>query len=152
MIGKPNPYERLHRTSLMSTPSFFRELMMAGRPFNVQSLKETDWSPATNINEYDTYFEIELSIPGYTKKDIQVDLSNKLLRISGERKEEFAKEEETYRRREFEYGSFTRVFHLPESVKDNAISAKCMNGVLTITLPKLETAILKEKVKEIEIS
>ena len=121
-------------------------------PFAESDLERMKWIPAANVRETDNLFEIELSVPGYTKKDIHVEVNNDMLRISGERKEEVKEENEKYTRKEFSYGSFSRTFHMPESVKDSEISAKCVDGVLMITLPKMETAILKEKVKEIKIS
>ncbi len=111
------------------------------------------WVPAANVKEGEKEFAVELSVPGYAKKDIHVEVdSNNVLRITGERQEEAREESENYTRREFSYGSFSRSFQLPEAINDDKISAKCKDGVLKVELPKKETAILKEKVKEIEVA
>ena len=111
------------------------------------------WMPAANLKEGEKSFTVELSVPGYTKKDIRVELSdNNILTISGERKEESKEKNKNYTRKEFSYGSFTRSFELPESVNDGKISAKCTDGVLFVELPKSEVTISKKKVKEIQIA
>ena len=113
----------------------------------------SDWIPAANIKEAEKEFKVELSVPGYTKKDIHVEVdSNNALRIIGELNEEETEEKNNYTRREFSYGAFARSFQLPETVDEGKVSATCKEGVLTVELPKKETAILKTKTKEIEVT
>ena len=114
---------------------------------------DTDWIPAANVKEGEKDFSVELSVPGYTRKDIHVEVdNNNVLRITGERKEEKKEEKDNYARREFTYGSFARSFQLPETKNETKIAAKCKEGVLTVELPKKEAAILKKTTKEIEIA
>ncbi len=114
---------------------------------------ENTWVPAANVVEKEKSFEVELSVPGYEKKDIQVEVdSHNVLHINGEREDEVKEEKEDYTRREFSYGSFTRSFQLPETVDDEQIAAKCKNGVLKLELPKKDTALLKKKTKAIDIA
>ncbi len=113
----------------------------------------SDFIPAANIREDEKEFIVELSVPGYQKKEIHVEVdNNNCLRINGEREDEYSKETENYTRREFSRGSFSRSFQLPESIKDDKISAKCQDGVLRVELPKKESAIINKKVKEIAIA
>lgn len=113
----------------------------------------TDWIPAANIKEDEKEFIVELSVPGYEKKEIHVEVdSNNLLRISGEHRDESKEETENYTCKEFSYGSFNRSFQLPESIKEDKITAKCKDGVLRVELPKKEAAIISKKVKEISIA
>jgi len=112
-----------------------------------------EWIPAANIKEGEKEYAVELSVPGYTKKNIHVEVdSNRVLRVTGEREEESKEETEDYTRKEFSYGSFTRSFQLPETVDQDKIGANCKDGVLTLGLPKKKTALKSEKVKEISIA
>ena len=96
------------------------------------------WSsvPCT-IWEDEDQFTIELDLPGLTEKDVAVTLEGKHLTIKGERK---LTESANYTRRERGFGSFERVFHLPDDVDVTKIEAKAHNGVLTLRLPKAEAA------------
>lgn len=113
----------------------------------------SDWIPAANVKEDEKEFIVELSVPGYEKKEIHVEVdNNNVLRISGERKNETKEETKNYTCKEFSYGSFSRSFQLPETVKEDKITAKCKDGVLKVELPKKEAAIINKKVKEIAIA
>jgi HSP20 family protein len=107
--------------------------------------------PKVNIKETaDAYF-VEMAAPGLKKSDFHIDLKNESLSISTEIEEENETREEQYTRREYGYSSFKRIFSLPESVDDNKIKAKYIDGVLSIHLPKKEEAKQKPA-KTIHIS
>ncbi|MDH5382374.1 MAG: Hsp20/alpha crystallin family protein [Cyclobacteriaceae bacterium] len=113
----------------------------------------SEWVPAANVKEDEKRFMIELSVPGYAKKDIHVELEeNNMLRINGERKDESEEERANFTRKEFSYGSFSRLFKLPEEVNEGKIEAKCHDGILFVELPKKESAIAHKKAKEIQIA
>lgn len=101
--------------------------------------------PPVNIRETDTSFEVELSAPGKTKEDFNIEIDNELLTISSEFKSESTTEEGKFTRREFSYSAFRRSFTLPETVKDDDIKASYENGILKISLPKREEALPKPK-------
>ena len=101
--------------------------------------------PPVNIRETDTSFEVELSAPGKSKQDFNIEVENDLLVISSEFKSENTTEEGKYTRREFSYSSFRRSFTLPETIKDDDIRASYENGILKISLPKREEALPKPK-------
>jgi HSP20 family protein len=96
--------------------------------------------PATNVKETDDAFVIELAVPGMNKDQFNVAIDNNMLTISAENKAEEKETTENYTRREFSFTSFSRQFHLPESVDQKAISAAYTNGVLAVTLAKKEEA------------
>ncbi len=107
--------------------------------------------PAVNVSETDTSYQVEVAIPGYKKEDFNIDIENNVLTISSEQKnerEEFDGKKAT--RREFSYSSFQRSFQIPENVKEDAIAASYMDGILKLDLPKTEPAKAKDK-KKIEI-
>jgi HSP20 family protein len=96
-------------------------------------------TPAVNIREDDDQFMIELAAPGLDKKDLHLNLSNDLLTISAENKEEKKEQmEDNLTRQEFNFQSFCKSFTLPETVDKEMIKAVHKNGVLTIHIPKME--------------
>ncbi len=101
--------------------------------------------PPVNIRETDASYELELSAPGKTKEDFNIEIDNDLLTISSEQKSESTSEDGKFTRREFSYTSFRRSFTLPETVKDDSIQASYDAGILKISLPKREEALPKPK-------
>jgi len=107
--------------------------------------------PSVNVIETGENFKIEVAVPGLKKEDFTIELDNKLLKISSERKDENEqKNGEKILRREFSYCSFKRVFSLPDTVEASKIEAKHENGILTVMIPKREEAKL-QPVKQINI-
>ena len=118
--------------------------------WNFPVRSKTNWSPAVDVKESDNSFTLTADIPGLTKKEVKVNITDGILSISGERKFEDEKESGNYHYRERRYGSFSRTFNLPETVNEEDISASFKNGILSIELPKHEVVIPKER--EIKIS
>ncbi|SCX78857.1 Hsp20/alpha crystallin family protein [Flavobacterium caeni] len=125
-------------------PSIMEELFRPDWMGGSQNLN-TISVPPVNIRETDTSFEVELSAPGKSKDDFNIEVENELLTISSEYKSESTTEEGKFTRREFSYSSFRRSFTLPETVKDDDIKANYENGILKISLPKREEALPKPK-------
>ena len=101
-----------------------------------QSLAQSDWIPAVDINETDDEYLLTVEIPQVDKDDIKVEISNGMLNIDGERKYEH--EDMKAHRIERYYGKFHRSFRLPDNIKENKIHADHKNGVLYVALPKIE--------------
>ncbi|KAI0327706.1 HSP20-like chaperone [Cubamyces sp. BRFM 1775] len=76
-------------------------------------------------------------LPGINKQDVNIDLRNNVLTVSGESKAESEKSENGYVVRERRYGRFARSLPVPEGVKPEEIKAAMDNGVLTVTFPRL---------------
>ena len=108
---------------------------------------ETTFTPAFDVSENDNALVVKAEVPGMDQKDIEISISNGLLTIQGEKKRESREENEHYHRVERSYGSFCRTLHIPTEVDSEKVDATYQNGVLTVTLPKLETA----KPKKIEV-
>jgi len=96
--------------------------------------------PAIEIFEEKEQVIVKAEIPGLKKEELKVNLSDNLLTISGERKEELEKKEKGYYYSERSYGSFSRSIQLPAEVKPDKVSASFKDGVLEIRLPKTEHA------------
>lgn len=108
--------------------------------------------PAVNVKETKKAFMLEVSVPGYSKKDFSIDVNKNVLTISGKKTEEKEEKDEDSKilRQEFSSRSFIRSFTLPEHIETDKIDAAQKDGVLKITLPKLATA-KEDKIKKIEI-
>lgn len=96
--------------------------------------------PATNIRETNDEYIVEVAAPGMQKSDFHVDLDNGLLEIKVEKEEESEEKKAAYSRREYNYNAFCRSFNLPETVKDDAIKAEYVDGILKVHLPKVAEA------------
>lgn len=114
---------------------------------------ETFSIPAVNISENLSIFAIEIAAPGLEKNDFSIELDKQVLTISSKNNSEDVSSSENkrnFKRREFNYGEFTRSFKVPETVNMNEIGANYENGILSITLPKKE---VEEDIKRmVEIS
>ncbi|MEM9293283.1 MAG: Hsp20/alpha crystallin family protein [Acidobacteriota bacterium] len=98
------------------------------------------WRPAVDIKETADFVSLAVELPGLTKEDVEVSIENQTLTLSGERKFEKDVKEESYHRVERSYGRFSRSFTLPRDVRSEEIEARFQNGLLEITLPKVEEA------------
>lgn len=103
--------------------------------------------PAVNISENDAAFLIEMAAPGYKKEDFKVSADKNVLTVSVPKKAlENGTQNKKFYRREFEYGSFSRSFSLPEGVDTEKISGEYADGILTITVPKAEIKNIKQTI------
>lgn len=103
-------------------------------PLRVE-LEDFDWMPEIEVHQDNGQFIVKADLPGLTRDDVKVELTDKALTISGERKEEKEEKREGYYRTERSYGSFYRQVPLPEGAKIDAATAEFQNGVLQITMP-----------------
>ena len=101
--------------------------------------------PAVNILETEKDFQLEFVVPGWEKSDFRIQVEKDVLSVEAKVVKENEKDGETaqedhptYRRREFGKNDFKRSFQIPETVNAEAIDAKYVNGILTLTLPKIE--------------
>lgn len=100
-------------------------------------------APAINVIETEKDYKVELAAPGMRKDDFQVHINNEgNLSIKMEsKKENEQKEKGRYLRREFSYSKYEQTLILPDDVEKDKISAKVTDGVLTVTLPKVEVKV-----------
>ena len=106
-----------------------------------------DWAPAVDISEVGDNVEVRAEIPGVSEEDVHVSVTDHVLTLRGEKKQDSSEERGSYYRVERDYGSFQRTFALPKDFQTENITATFKNGVLTVSIPKAEEA----KPKEIEI-
>jgi HSP20 family protein len=96
--------------------------------------------PPVDIAENDTSLTVRVDVPGWKPEELDVEVSGHQLRISGQRTEEKEEKQQTWHCIERSQGSFSRVVRLPATVKEGQITADCQDGVLTMTLPKVEAS------------
>jgi HSP20 family protein len=89
-----------------------------------------------NIREEDEAYTLSALVPGLTADDLNIQVLDDVIRIEGEYKQDEAE----YLVRELPNGSFTRTLRLPAAIDANAVEAKIADGILTLTLPKAESA------------
>ena len=99
----------------------------------LDSYETPAFRPVVDVEETETHFMVSLDVPGVSKKDITIELRDNELLISGERKS---------------HGKFQRVLTLPTGIETDKIEAEHRDGVLTVALPKSESA----KPRRIKIS
>lgn len=107
------------------------------------------WSPAVDIHETNDELIMLVELPGLDIKDVSVSVEKNVLTISGEKKKalEEGDEDSQYHVVERYYGRFERSFRLPETVSAAKVDARLKDGVLAISLPKVEAA----KPRKIEV-
>ena len=98
------------------------------------------WVPPVDIKETENELVLKADIPDVELKDIDVRMENGNVTIRGERKFEKTENKGGWHRVERSYGTFERVFSLPETVNPEAVKADYKNGTLTLTFPKKEIA------------
>ena len=98
------------------------------------------WSPAVDIYETENELVLKADLPDVEQKEIDVRVENQTLTIAGERKFEREDAAKGFHRIERNYGRFVRSFAVPNAFDTEKIGAGYKNGVLTVTLPKKETA------------
>lgn len=93
---------------------------------------------ALDVRESDDDLTVQASIPGVKPEDIDISVTGDSLTIKGETREEKEEKEGNYHMRERRYGAFRRTINLPTPVKADEAEAEFQDGVLTLTLPKVE--------------
>jgi len=95
-----------------------------------------------NIKETDKSYELQLVAPGHKKDDFKVSMSGDVLTVGFEQKEEHSQEnnEEGWLRKEYQMRSFTRTFHLDETIDAGRIEARYTDGILHVSIPKKDGA------------
>jgi HSP20 family protein len=98
-----------------------------------------DWSPSADISESETEYLIRAELPAVKKEDIKVRISNGVITLEGERRQEKEDKGEKMHRVERFYGSFSRSFALPDNADVANVKAESKDGLLTLKIPKLKS-------------
>jgi HSP20 family protein len=107
-------------------------------PGNGDSHAQRRWIPAMDLVEDDDRFVLRADLPGIDEGDVNIELEDSVLTISGQRKAEHEERKEGYYRIERASGSFSRSLTLPEGVDPEQVKASFDKGVLEVSIPKPE--------------
>lgn len=113
-------------------------------------LEREEISPTVDIFEEGGDVVVKAELPGMKKEDIDVNITDDTITVSGEKKKEEKVERKDYYRMERSHGSFTRSFRMPTEVQTDKAKANFKDGVLEVRIPKTEEAKKKEKKIPIE--
>ena len=133
-LVKWNPWREMPALSNRMNRLFDDPFFSIGRMADDDSLGM--WNPAVDLYEKDDHFVIKAELPGVDRKDIRIDLKDRVLTVSGNRTQEQEVKEENYYRKERSYGKFQRAFRLPADVDSDKIKAEFKDGVLQVEVPK----------------
>ena len=130
----------------------FREMTSVQTQFNrlmdqMWGGRQESWLPAVDVFDNKDSVVVKAELAGMDPDDIQIEVEDNVLTVKGERKFEETVDEERYYRVERRYGSFQRSLALPQGVRPDDISASYEDGILIVTVPKVE----EEKPKRIEV-
>lgn len=117
-----------------------------------QNTPNIDLIPSVDISESDDSYKISMELPGMTEKDIELTLTDNLLTVNGEKKEEYKEKKKNYYISERSYGSFQRTFQIPTGVESKKINANYSKGVLNISLPKTELAKKSKRTIDVKVA
>ncbi|MBP5196710.1 MAG: Hsp20/alpha crystallin family protein [Bacteroidaceae bacterium] len=140
-----------YRNAMNFMPAFFNDFFNDSLP-EMRQVHTT--SPAINVTESDTDYKLDLAVPGTTKADYKINLTedgNLMISLEKEqKKEDKGDEKRRWLRREFSYQKFSQAFTIPDDVERESISASVTDGVLTVVLPKKAKEALPSS-KQIEV-
>ena len=141
VVHRKRPFSTIIASDFFNRDDFFEN------PLFLNTLEE----PALNIKETDDDYQLELSAPGYSKKDFEVNIDSGYLNISAKKSSAKEEKEDNYTCKEFSYNSFEKSFLLPDTIEDDKVKASYKNGILKFSLSKKEEA-KKIAPKMVEIS
>ena len=104
----------------------------------------SNWYPAIDVKENENEYKIVAELPGMTKDDVKISVTDNIVSVRGEKKAQSEEKNENWHQMERTYGAFERSFTLGTSVDPSGVKARFESGVLTIILPKSEEARPRE--------
>jgi HSP20 family protein len=104
------------------------------------------FTPRTDVVENEKDFIVSVTLPGLKKEEIKIDVDGDSLIISGERKQNTENKDAKYHLSESFYGKFSRSFTLPENVDKQNIEASLTDGILSLSIPKVEVKDTKTSI------
>jgi HSP20 family protein len=123
---------------LVKPEPFTREIDRVFDAFFGQSEQGRRWVPPMDLVEAEDHFVLKADLPGLREGDVNIEVQDGTLTISGERKAEHEQREKGWYRIERAFGSFSRSLTLPDGVDPDGIQAKFSDGVLEVHIPKPE--------------
>jgi HSP20 family protein len=114
----------------------FDRFFDTGRSANGAAVRR--WVPAMDLVESEDHLVLRADLPGMREDDVEIEIKDGVLTVSGERKAEHEEKGEGFHRVERAFGRFSRSLSLPDGIDAGKVAAKFENGVLEVTVPKPE--------------
>ncbi len=140
--GDKDPFALLQQEINRTFDSFFDHPLAGGA-----SMREALSAPKLDVSETPSEVHVTAELPGMTENDIDVELTDNVLKIRGEKKDERETKDHQFHRVERSFGMFERAVPLPTNVKRDGVSATFKQGVLTVVLPKAQPAASNQKIE-----
>ena len=135
-----SPFEDFERFFDQIVPRSWLRSMPWPRALAPEAGEMQRWVPSVDVIDRENEVVVKAEIPGVKKEDIQISLTGNVMTIKGETRHEEKEEKGDYYRCEISRGSFSRMLTLPADVDDTKAKAEVRDGMLEVTLPKLEQA------------
>lgn len=157
--GRPNndyaaALDQLHRDFEYLFDSFYRSFGFSGPPAGngwSSTAPSLNWlKPTLDISASGKEYAIAIELPGVEQQDVQIDLAGDTLTIRGEKRGDREASDKDYYCVERSYGAFQRQLTLPEDADKDGITASFDNGIMTVTIPRVESAAPKTKHIEVK--
>jgi HSP20 family protein len=144
-LGRWDPLQDFERTVAGTLADLFD--MKSYPALWSRTWEDTPWKPSIEVLDKGEHYLVRAELPGLKKNDIDLSVSDHTLTISGERKEDKESKEKDYVYREYRYGSFYRSIPLPTGLDLDTIAATYEDGILEITVPKVESKKIEVQAK-----
>ncbi len=139
MLVRWNPFNEMTRLQRDMNDLFYNRLRGES-----DAEIHAGWRPEVDVFEDAERFVLSAELPGLNQDEVDIQVEDQALTLSGERKMEFEEKKESYHRIERTYGKFSRTFSLPETVDAEKILAEYRQGVLRVTIPKKPQVLPKK--------
>ena len=123
---------------LVQTEINYLNMYLINSGLSLRLSKTPTWAPAAEVYETPLDYVVNLEIAGLTEDEVSCQVINNTLIVSGSRRFRRVSEESKYHASERAYGAFERLFPLPSYVQPEKLKTKLSNGVLEISIPKIE--------------
>ena len=134
--------ERTNRRGLPSLRTWFEDAFGDDGPMTFKSrlpeVFQKEFVPPLNVAETEKAYVVTLELPGMSEEDLHVQVMGNQLMITGEKKFEETTKDKEFHRVESQFGTFTRSVTLPNHLRTGEVDAIYENGMLTISVPKME--------------
>lgn len=143
---QPVPYRGWNLANLNAFNTFFSEFDRLWAELTGPFTESSNWAAAYPINLYETGDSVvlEMAVPGLRREDLEVSLEGNQLTIRGNYPAPPKDEERRYWAQGIPQGSFSRTVNLPAAIQADGVKATVSDGLLTLTLPKVEGARVRK--------
>lgn len=118
--------------------------------FSTDALLKPDWfKPSLDVASNEKEYTVKVELPGIDASDVSIEVSDNIMKIKGEKRQESEEKEKDFYRVERSYGSFQRILNLPEDADEENITSSYKDGVLSVAVPR--KALPKKDTKKIAI-